>query len=64
MLSSRAKSRSQPVSLPGAQPLMKPLTPFFKSVMHKTSSVVLVILRTRNSAHVDTEKYETLFILQ
>ena len=55
MFSSQAKSRSQPVSLPGAQPLMKPLTPFLKSVMHKTNSVVLVRLRTRNSVHVDSE---------
>lgn len=55
MLSSETKSRSQTVSLPRAQTLMKPLTLFFKSVMHKTNSVVLVILRTRNSAHVDTE---------
>ena len=51
MLSSKTKSRSQTVSLPRAQPL----TSFFKSVMHKTSSVVLVILRTRNSVHVDSE---------
>ena len=55
MLSSETKSCSQTVSLPYGQPLMKPLTPFFKSVMHKTNSVVLVILRTRNSVHVDTE---------
>ena len=33
MLSSETKSRSQMVSLPYGQPLMKPLTPFFKSVI-------------------------------
>ena len=38
MLSSETKSCSQTVSLPHGQPLMKPLTPFFKSVMHKTNS--------------------------